>query len=146
MKKQKGFTFIEIVVGVAVFLVFAVGVYQGYTAAYKSIGSSHTKSLAADLANEHFEMIKNMPYSTVGLIGGNPSGLVTAVQTAVRDGATFTLTTDIRNVDDPFDSVSPTDPFPADYKLVEVVITCTGCKNFTPVSVNTLVAPKNLES
>ena len=144
---NKGFTFIEVVVAAAIFLIFAVGVYQGYAAIYTAIASARHKALAADLANAQFEIIKNLPYASVGTVGGVPSGLVTPVVTIVRDNVSFTVTSTIVNVDDPYDGVGGgADAFPADYKLVEIHIACLSCKNLSPIVITGRVAPKNLET
>lgn len=145
--KEKGFSLIEVVIAVAVFAVFAVGVYQGYSAIYNAVANARHKALAADLANARFEIIKNLPYASVGTVGGNPSGLITASENVTSDRVTFSVVTTIINVDDPFDGLSGAgDIFPADYKLVEIRITCLGCKNLAPIVITGRVAPKNLES
>ena len=147
MIQNRGFTFIEVVIAAAIFLIFAVGAYQGYAAVYSSIASSRHKALAADLANAQFEIVKNLPYASVGTIGGNPSGLVTAVVNVVRDNISFIVTTHIINVDDPYDGLAGgADAFPADYKLVEINIECLTCKNLAPVVITGRIAPKNLET
>jgi prepilin-type N-terminal cleavage/methylation domain-containing protein len=141
-----GFTLIEIVVATAVFLVFAVGAYRGFVAVYSTITATRLNALAADLVNAQFELIKNMPYNNVGTVGGNPTGIIVPVQTALRDGISFTITTTVLNVDDPFDGTAGGDPFPRDYKLVEISITCPSCRNLAPVVITGRIAPKNLES
>ena len=145
--KQKGFTLIEVVLAVAVFIIFAIGVYQGYAAIYNAIANARHKALAADLANARFEIIKNLPYTSVGTVGGTPNGMVTASETVVSDRVSFSVVTTIVNVDDPYDGVlGAGDVLPADYKLVEIRITCLGCKNLAPITITGRVAPKNLES
>lgn len=147
MKHYRGFTFVEVVIGIALFLIFVVAAYQSYAAIYAAIASSHHKTLAADLANAQFEIMKNLPYSRVGITGGNPNGVIPASQTVIRDRVEFTVNTTIQNIDDPFDGISGSgDAFPADYKLVEVSISCQSCKNFNPVVITGRIAPKNLES
>ncbi len=144
---NNGFTLIEVIIAAAVFLIFAVGVYQGYAAIYAAIASTRYRALAADLANARFEIIKNMPYTSVGTVGGVPLGVLPSATTTVSDNISFTVTTTIVNVDDPFDGLSAGgDLFPADYKLVEIKIECLTCKGFTPVIFTGRVAPKNLES
>lgn len=134
---NRGFTFVEVVVGVSISLVVAIGVYEGYRAIYSSIASAHLKVVVASLANEQFEIARNLPYSSLSSLPAN--------QTFTRDGITFGVTTTVQNVDDPFDNLAPTDTNPADYKLVEVSISCASCKNFAPVSVTGRIAPKDLE-
>ncbi|MDZ4241110.1 MAG: hypothetical protein U1D31_03265 [Patescibacteria group bacterium] len=150
MKKQKtGFTLVETLIGAALFLVIAVSVYQGYLSVLQAVRLSTSKIVAANLANEQFEIIRNLPYSDVGIIGGLPSGKIPYQQTIVRDSYTFLVTSTIRNVDLSFDGTiggSPNDLSPADNKLVEITVDCTTCNIFTPLTFTTRIAPKNLET
>lgn len=143
---QKGLTFFEIVIATAIFLVFALGVYQAYTTLFAAVANARHRALAADLANARFEIIKNMPYTSVGTLSGNPPGLLVASEIVVASSVTFLVETAVLNLDDPFDGVSPADIFPADYKLVEIKVTCQGCKNLPSIIFTGRVAPKNLES
>lgn len=147
--KNKGFTLVELIVGVSVFLVLIVGVYNAYQSIYGVVSMSRYKIAGIDLANEKFEIIRNLPYSSVGISGGIPNGVLTHIENISRDGQTFTVTTTVRNIDDPFDGTlggSPNDLSPADSKLAEVEITCQSCKNFKPIILSTRVSPKNLET
>jgi len=149
IKKQKGFTLVELIVGIAVFLVIIVSVYSSYISIMEVVETSKTKIIGADLVNEQFEIIRNLPYSDVGVLGSIPSGVLTQNQTLIRDGYEFSVLTTVRNIDDPFDGLlggSPNDLSPADYKLVEIEINCVLCKNFKPIIVTGRVAPKNLET
>lgn len=147
MKHNQGLTFFEVIIATTIFIIFAIGVYQAYTTIFTTVANTRHRALAADLANARFEVIKNMPYTSVGVSGGNPPGIVVASETVVSDKVNFLVETTIVNVDDPFDGVAGAgDVFPADYKLVEIKITCQGCKNLTPITFTGLVAPKNLES
>ena len=144
-----GFTFVESLVGVAVFMIIAMSVYQAYVAAMHAVRASRLKVAATALANEQFEIIRNLSYGDVGVAGGIPTGRVPHVQNLVRDGTEFTVETVIRNVDDPFDGTiggEPNDLSPADYKLAEIEISCSACRNFQPLSFTTYVGPRNLES
>ncbi|MCX6703668.1 MAG: carboxypeptidase regulatory-like domain-containing protein [Candidatus Zambryskibacteria bacterium] len=146
---KKGFTLVELLVGVSVFTVIVVGVYNAYTAVYKVVSVSRQKIAAIDLANEQLEIVKNLPYAQVGIDGGIPDGLLTAVQTLTRDGNVFNATTTVRNIDDPFDGTlggTPNDLSPADSKTVEIEIGCVLCRNFKPITITSRVAPKNLET
>ncbi len=142
---NQGFTLVEVVISMALLLVVIVAGYQGFFFVQTSIAYTHYKMAATDLANEQFEIIKNLPYSSVGVVNGDPSGVVLASQTLVRGSASYTVTVSIHNVDDPFDN-TPVDSFSHDYKLVEVSIGCQTCKNFTPIVFTGQVAPANLES
>ena len=144
-----GFTLVESLVGVAVFMIIAVSVYQAYGAVMNAVRASRLKVAATALANEQFEIIRNLSYDDVGVAGGIPSGKIPHMQNLVRDGTEFTVETVIRNIDDPFDGTiggSPNDLSPADYKLAELEISCPACRNFKPLSFTTYVGPRNLES
>jgi prepilin-type N-terminal cleavage/methylation domain-containing protein len=148
-KTQKGFTLTELLVGVAVSIVIIVGVYNAYVSVYHVIQKSRIKISATDLANEQMEIIRNLPYSLVGTVGGVPNGVINHIQTLTRDNTIFTVTTTVRNYDDPFDGTiggTPNDLSPADAKVVEVEITCDTCTNFVPLVFSTKVSPKNLET
>ncbi|MDQ5948967.1 MAG: hypothetical protein QG589_92 [Patescibacteria group bacterium] len=150
-KKQfnKGFTFAELIVGVAVFSVIVVSVYNAYMSILNVISTSKAKIDAIDLANEQIEIVRNLPYADVGISGGIPNGKLLHTETVVRDSTSFVVTKTIRNIDDPFDGViggTPNDISPSDYKLIEIEINCATCKNFNPMVVTGRIAPKNLES
>jgi type II secretory pathway pseudopilin PulG len=133
-RKNFGFSIVEAIVGVAVFALVSIGVYGSFLQIFDISKLAHVKILAVALANEQYEIIRNLPYSDVGITGGIPDGVLPHVNTVTRDGVNFSVTTTIRNIDDAFDGkidTTPKDLSPADYKLVEVVVgwggTTEGC-------------------
>ncbi len=148
--KKKGFTLVETIVSIGVFLVISTAAYQAYVSLFTLINQNQYKILALNLANEQFEIIRNLSYVDVGIPGGIPNGKIPHIQNLTRGGVPFTVTTTIRNIDLPFDgqigSSTKNDLSPADNKGVEVEVTCSTCKNFTSISLTTNVAPKNLET
>lgn len=148
-KFNSGMSLVEVLVGTAVFLIIAVSVYESYVGLFNLVRLSRVKVTASNLANEQFEIAKNLPYSSVGLVSGVPSGVLQRFQDITRDGITFRVTTTIRNIDDSFDGTAggaPNDLSPADYKLMEVQIDCSSCKNYTPLVFTGKISPKSLES
>jgi len=147
---KKGFTLIETLVGAAVFLVVAVAVYGAYTEVFKLANLNQSRILAVNLADEQFEVIRNMPYSDVGIVNGDPSGILPASTTMVRGGVTFNVAYTIRNVDLPFDgtfgSTTNNDIVPDDNKFIQISVACSTCENFTPVVIAGQIAPKNFEN
>jgi prepilin-type N-terminal cleavage/methylation domain-containing protein len=147
--QSRGFTLVETIVGVAVFVIVASASYQAYISLFKIINQNQYKIAALNLANEQFEIIRNLPYSDVGVPGGIPNGKIPHTQTLVRSNISFTVTTTIRNIDQPFDGQigsTTNDLSPADNKVVEVEVACSTCGSFTSVTLTTNVAPKNLET
>jgi hypothetical protein len=148
-KPNQGSGSIEIIIGVAVFALIAVSIYSAFLKVSEVLREARIKLLAASIANEQFEIIRNLPYADIGLKGGIPVGLLDRKKTIVRDGLNFEVTTSIRNIDDPFDGKlgqTPNDLSPADYKSVDLEIKCLNCANSKTLSFSTLAAPKNLET
>ncbi len=148
-KNQNGFTLPELVIGVTVFVVLIISVYNAYKSIFDIVYTSRAKLEAVDLANEELEIVRNLPFSDVGIAGSIPVGKLAHTQTILRGSSTFSVTTTVRNIDDPFDGTiggTPNDTSPADYKLVEIEIDCALCRKFIPITVTTKVAPKNLET
>lgn len=139
---------IETLLGVAVLAIVSFGVYQSLNALLDIFTATKVKTAAASLANEQMEIIRNIAYSQVGTVGGIPAGAIPQTQTFTRDNLAFLVTTTVRNIDDPFDGTlggTPNDTSPADYKLVELAITCTSCRGAPGVTITGRVAPKALE-
>ncbi len=148
-KDQRGLTLIEAVVATALFVGIAVGLFSTFQKVFQTVRHAQGKVNATLLANEQFEIVRNLSYSRVGTVGGVPSGLIPPVQTLTRGGMTFIATTTVRNIDHPFDGTAggaPNDLSPADSKLVEVEVLCVTCNNVPPVTLSTMVAPRDLES
>lgn len=140
---------VEGIVALGLFAIIGIGTLQIFSRLSQIVRSSSERVVAAALANEQFEIVRNLPYADVGIVSGIPVGKIERNQTLTRDGKQFLVVTTIRNVDDPFDGTiggSPNDLSPADYKLVHLDITCISCRNKTPYQSTTTVAPKNLET
>ena len=147
--QKKGFTLIETLVGTAVFVIISMAAYQAFTLLMNVVLTNRARVAGTELANEQFEIIRNLSYNDVGILGGIPVGKINRTQTLVRDNFTFTVGTTIRNVDDTFDGTiggTPRDTSPADYKLVDLDINCSNCKNFSQIDFTTLIAPHALET
>jgi prepilin-type N-terminal cleavage/methylation domain-containing protein len=146
---QKGFSLIETLVGVAVFLTVSLAGYQAFTVLINAVLASEAKIAATEVANERFEIIRNLPYEDVGIFGGLPVGVVQREETILRDNYTFELLYTIRSIDNVFDGTlggTPNDLSPADYKLIDLDIICPNCKVFSPLKFTTIVAPHSLET
>ncbi len=148
-KKNKGYTLIEVIIAISIFVGVSAAVYGGYSRILRVISVIKEREIATALVNERFEIIRNMPYASVGTYGGIPSGQISSSESLVRDGISFVVNTTIRNYDDPYDGTlggDPNDLSPADAKLVEVEVSCSSCQNFVPVFFSTRISPKNLET
>lgn len=148
-KISRGFTLVEVLVGTAVFVVVSLAAYKAFTGLSQLVSLTQYKIAAINLLNEQIEIVRNIPYSDVGVAGGYPAGVITQTQTIARNSIQFQVDTIVRSIDLPYDGTiggSPNDTSPADNKLIEITVSCPGCPNFNPVSLTTQVAPKNLET
>lgn len=147
--RQQGLTLIEALIASAIFAVFSLAIYRLYATVFTLSGTIRIKTVMTEIASEQFEFIRNLPYVSVGTVGGIPSGVVVQTKAVERNGVSFAVATTIRNVDDPADGTlggSPGDLSPADKKMVEVAVSCISCHEATSIVYSSLVAPKNLET
>jgi len=146
--RETGLTYIETILGVAIFTMVASSLYVVYQRVIIVMRASQDRISAIALADEQFELVRNLSYANVGTVSGIPNGVIAPVQTLVRGGKRFIATTTVRNIDQPFDGTaggSPNDLSPADNKLIQIDILCTTCMNFRPMTLSTIIAPKDLE-
>lgn len=148
LKNKQAFSLIEAVIATAIFALFVLGVYGGIQLVFKMVYSSRIRIIETALLNEQVELMHNVSFFDVGIVNGSPSGIFDRTVTTTRNGMDFLITRTIRNIDDPYDGTidgDPQDTAPADYKLVHIDVICLGCTQQVPLSVQTYVAPKNLE-
>ncbi|MBU1038654.1 hypothetical protein KKC17_00225 [Patescibacteria group bacterium] len=145
-----GVTLLQALLGLALFTVITLSLYDVYLQLTKSVKKNRLVTAATLLATEKMEVVRNLPYQSVGLVNGLPSGSLPADSLDSKDNVIFTVQYNVRNIDDPFDGTIgglPNDTAPADYKQVTVTVSCSTCLPFfNPVSLTTIVAPKNLEN
>lgn len=140
---------IETLIGLGILAIVSTSIYQAYANILQVVQAAQYNSAALNIMESHVEMIRNMRYEDVGTAGGVPYGKLPQTTTVMLDGTSFDLHTYVRNIDDPFDGSlggAPNDTAPADYKLVELQVTCTTCTRYNVARMATYVAPKNLES
>ena len=145
-QKQKGFTIIELVINIALFVILASGILGVYSALTQTIKVSREKTVINSLANSYLEIVRNMPYSQVGTINGNPHGNLADFNNAITqkvEANTYKIYYEVTYIDDPADGVAPTDTAPADYKQVKMKIQNTTTGKITSFVTN--VVPKGLE-
>lgn len=149
MKKNSGFTLIEILIAIGLFLILSLGIYFTYANLLDVVGRTRMHTLATSVLNKEIEIVRNLPYDSVGIVGGSPPGQIAGSKTVGYEGQIFVINAYVRNIDDPFDGTiggSPNDTAPADHKLVEIRVDCQTCFKFVPLGFTTWVSPQNLEA
>ncbi len=147
--KKRGVTLIETLIGIVVIAIVGASLVRTFTTLLDVFSAIKIKNAATNLASEQMEVVKNVSYQNIGTVGGIPPGIVAPTATFSRDGFNFLVTTSIRNIDDPFDGTiggNPNDTAPADYKLVEISVSCVTCVASSTVTITGRAAPKNLEN
>lgn len=146
---SNGFSLVEVVFAASIFALVALSIYQGLFSTTLLVSASREKIAAADLINSEFELVRNLSFADVGLVSGIPAGLLATSSIVVVDGREFEVRRFVRNIDDPFDGTiggSPNDLSPADYKMVQIEVSCNNCKGQLEYKAYANVAPKNLEA
>jgi prepilin-type N-terminal cleavage/methylation domain-containing protein len=91
MKGEKGFSFIEIVIALAVLGIIAVGFLSGLATAGKGLMTADERETANNLAEAQMEYVKNLPYSvsyskSTEILSKYENYDVAIVTTALEDG------------------------------------------------------------
>ncbi len=125
-RSSKGQSLIEALLGLGILLILFHALGSLLIAAYDLLGNTRTRTTARYLATERIEEMRNLPYANIGVQGGIPSGVLPQLASINRNGLDYTTRTAVVFIDDPFDNLAPTDPFPTDYKRVRIDVSWTG--------------------
>lgn len=143
---QKGFTLIETIIAIAIFLILSLAMYLVITLGISIVRDDQARLDALSIAQESMEEIRNVPYEDVGTQGGVPSGNFVQTKNLVRNNTTYTVKTKIYYVDDTYDGVAPTDTVNTDYKKIEISVTWQNQFLNQPVLLVTNVSPEGIET
>lgn len=146
MRKNSGFTLIEIVVGMGVLAMLFTAIALMLQMSLQAVGESRVRAVAASLASQQLELARNLPYHDVGTIGGIPAGSLPQTQDVVVNNQNFVVTNSVVYIDDPYDGMAPDDPIPNDYKQVRVSVMWDGV--FAPAEPLVMIgniSPRGLE-
>jgi type II secretory pathway pseudopilin PulG len=146
---RQGFTLVENVVGIAIFLTLALMVYGASVALSRDIRSYQQEATLSSLADEYLEIARNLPYSQVGTLSGNPHGFLPDQPNATSttwNGVTYQIYYVVNYVDDPADgtAASSSDSAPNDYKQIKLYIKSLATNITTAFA--TTISPKGLEN
>jgi prepilin-type N-terminal cleavage/methylation domain-containing protein len=91
MKGEKGFSFAEVVISLAIMGIVAVGFLSGLTTASRGLMTTDERETANNLAEAQMEYVKNLPYGvsyskSMEILGEYDYYDVDIVTTALEDG------------------------------------------------------------
>jgi len=144
IKNKKGFTLIDVLIGTFLVLIVFSGIFSVFQFGLKVTGQSKNRIVATAIVNGEIEKVRNLPYASVGIQGGFPSGLLLATETVSRNETQYTIDRRVDYVVDPADGIAfPDDDCPNDYKRAEIKVSWQG-RFGGEVKIYTDAAPKNL--
>ena len=139
---------IETLIAIGIFTIVGTAIYFSYSNILDIVLKTKLRSAMVTIIESEIEIVRNIPYPDVGVQGGAPSGNLNPQKVIIYGGAKFNVKTTVRNIDDQFDGMvggSPNDLIPADYKLIEIEVSCVVSCPIAPIRMTTTTAPKNLE-
>lgn len=147
-KISNGVTLVEVIVSIAIFTILIASIYGLFSAVIDGITFYREKTTISSLANRYLEIARNLSYSKIGTLQGNPNGPLADLPNPITeeiDGQTYQIYYAVSFVDDPADGtiIQGTDPAPNDYKQIKLYI-----KNVVKNTTNsflTNISPSSLE-
>lgn len=126
--KLSGATLIEAMTVLFVFSIISLTFYSVWSIGLRHIIESKNKMGATALLNEKMEIIRNLPYTSIGNTAGSPTGNIPASETRMVNTREYAIETQVDYKDDPFDGLAAdgTDDIPNDYKTVRIEISWPG--------------------
>lgn len=120
----KGFSLIDVIVGVALLLVLFLALFGVLRASLTLSTITKAGAGAVALANTQMEYLRGISYDSLGTIGGIPAGTVPQYATSTVDGISYTTHTFIEYDDDPADGLGTQDAngITTDYKIAVVTV------------------------
>ncbi len=146
--KTRGFTIIELLVTVAVFLIIFGALFTAVQFTIRLIGLSKITTSALALANDRIEYIRSLSYDNVGTVGGIPNGTIPQNATTTLNGILFFERVLVEYVDSPDDGIgaSDTNGIVADYKQVKVEYSWMGRSGTSTIFLLTNMTPPGIET
>ncbi|QQS16030.1 MAG: hypothetical protein IPK84_01570 [Candidatus Moraniibacteriota bacterium] len=153
-KTLKGMTIIEGLVMLAIFSIITLSFYEVYSNGARLALDSKRRLAAVAVANEQFEKLRNIAYTSVGFVDEASTALRGTLPASEREktvnsaGSSFTVKTIVQNIDDPFDGTaggSPNDTVPNDSKKVTVEVSW-GSDDSQSVRLSTRFVPDGIET
>jgi hypothetical protein len=107
----------ETVASLTLLAVISLAIASLLTAGINSQKRSRDRTVAEQVSTREMEKIRQLPYSSIGVLNGNPAGTLTASEAVAGTG--LLITRQVRWVDDPAPGAFDTN---ADYKRVTLTI------------------------
>jgi type II secretory pathway pseudopilin PulG len=122
-----GFTLVEALVGTAIFAILVLGILAAFSSLTTLVKLNRERTQLTSLADSYLEVVRNLPYSQVGTLTGNPNGNLpdqTNPDSVDLETGNYRIYYEVTYIDDPADGtiLAGTDPAPNDYKQVKMFV------------------------
>lgn len=119
-----GASIIEALFGIFIFTVGFYALYGMLNFSIQIIGQNKSRLGAMALVDEQVEYLRSLPFSSVGVLLGNPTGAIPASESISINGISYTRRNAVFWIDDPADGTAAlgTDTISTDYKQVKVEV------------------------
>jgi hypothetical protein len=143
----RGQVYIGLIISMAILAILSQAIITLVFSSYDLLNFTAARTTARYLAQSKMENIRNLPYDSVGTVGGIPTGTLVQFENIDRNGLNYEVRTSVIYVDDPFDQTAPADLLPTDYKRVRVEVAWKGLADSgkNPVVLVSDVAPRDIE-
>jgi hypothetical protein len=123
MGGEAGFTIIELGMTALILAIVSAPIAGILMAANAQSSAARARTSADQLLASQVEFLRTLPYTQVGVTGGNPDGILDSSDSdKLASGEAVTITTKVAFVNDPIPTAYVTN---ADYKKVTITITRT---------------------
>ncbi|MHB1163266.1 MAG: carboxypeptidase-like regulatory domain-containing protein [Minisyncoccota bacterium] len=124
MLRFRGFSLIDVIVGVSLLLVLFLALFGVLRASLTLSAVTKAGAGAVALANTQMEYLRGISYDSLGTVGGIPAGTVPQYATSTVDGIPYTTHTFIEYYDDSADGTGLLDSngITTDYKIAVVTV------------------------
>ena len=145
---QRGMTLIELIVAVGLFVALFLVLLGILRVSLQLSALAKAKAVAVELASTQMEYLRSLPYTSLGTVGGTPSGTIPQTAITTVNGVGYPVRTLISYYDDSADGTAAGDSngVRTDYKKAKVTVSYsvngrTGAvsliSNFTPPGIET---------
>lgn len=121
LRDQRGSFYLEMMVTMTILLIMLVGLVPLLTLTATVKQANFHKAIAINIINRELEYARSLPFDSVGLQGGNPSGVIVPDRDETVDGLPIRIRNRVTWTSNETDTVDPV-PDPTAYKKVTVTI------------------------
>ncbi len=127
LRSLRGMGIIDVIVAIALMLTIFMALFGVLRASLQLSALAKAKAVAIELASAQMEYMRGLSYSSIGTVGGTPSGSIAPSTTTSVNGGTYTVQTAIAYYDDAADGTSGSDTnnIKTDYKKANVTVSFT---------------------